>query len=131
MFEINTDLVRREYHIYSDGAYDINRYLSEILDISNEVSSLSGMEDICSSLGHIASDLSRESGSLASVGEAIILITGRFDDTEDEIIENIESFRQTDLSSNAAIGHFDTEFLKDTNRNVDMAVMDELTALII
>ena len=130
MFEINTESVRREYHIYSDGADDINRYRSEVLDVCNEVSSLSSMEDICGALEHIASDLSRENISMAAIAEAILRITGKFDDTEEEIISDIEKLRFIDFTGNTAIGYFDTGLPPNIRKSIDTSVMDELTALI-
>ena len=45
MFEINTDVIRKESNVFSGGAEDIALWKSEVLEAESEISSFTGMED--------------------------------------------------------------------------------------
>ena len=130
MFEIHTDPVRRECHIFLGIAEELKLKRYDIMEVKDELSSMSGMDEVISALSEIELDLFSESEITCKIGESIAAITEDYDETEDIIYEEISGLMTRRFESLPSMGRFSVEYAGISEDRIDMDVMSELMKLI-
>ena len=89
MFQISTDGVRSASYSIRDGSNQLNRKYHEIDDVMHMIRGLSGMNQVLTTLSRLQSNVRTEARQEEVLYETIRMIVSKYDECEDEIIENM------------------------------------------
>ena len=130
MFEINTDAVKNSGTQFLYYSEDLRIWKAQVADVRSTIGSLSGMEEIVSSLEQIESDMNKESDNVSALSEAARNLSNRYDKTEDIIVDSINSINPYGFSGSiASIADFSGNSTGHKAK-IDYITLRELMALI-
>lgn len=126
MFEINTDDLKTAARIIQDGSRILYKNAYEIEDVKYLLQGISSMGPIIATLNVLEYDVRREAGQEDAIYDTGIRIARRYDDCEEDIINNMDNDKFRISHPVYTI----TGFGRDrVNRNIDHKILDEILDL--
>ena len=130
MFEIYVDTVNGSGNRFLYNSEDMRVWSTQLIEIRDMISGMSGMEEIVDSLARLESEMKIESDNVLALYDAIRNITGTYNDAEDTIVDNITRISPYGLSATiTSIGSFSRGY-KDDRSKIDYSTLQELVSLI-
>ena len=128
MFEIDTAAVRAKSYALSEGSSELNRCAGEIVSVKILLEGLSSMGPILGTLDSLSERTRRHASQEEMLFTVAQRIVRTFEDTEDDIISNMEQDK-FDINIPAySIPSFRPEVIR-TGQKIDSKVLNELLEL--
>ncbi|MCR4596568.1 MAG: hypothetical protein K5673_07275 [Lachnospiraceae bacterium] len=125
MFDITTDNVRTASRFLFEGSLQLNRLAYDIGEVMELLEGMSGMDDVILTLKYLQNDVRTESKQEGILFDTSTKITAEYDETEEEILMNMDNSKFEMQIPQYRIASFSTGS-GNHNSRIDMRTMNEL-----